>query len=278
MPDDKTFLSEHIFLVDGLPNKFSSLQQPAVIEARSNILNVINGYIEYRDELIKRVVAENSALIERFQQLSKDACERNRLNSDELNYFRLFPLGETGHSYQLATLLNPYAEHGQGRLFLAEFLKMLNFEKPEEGYWTVTAEEGRIDVLLRRRNPLSVIIIENKSNDAIDQPNQLYRYWYQEIYRDQPTHLKSDQSGHYRIVYLSSGDCKKPGNNSLQRPADWDKNLPQKLPIEPDLWSFDKHIIQWLGQCRDLLPRGNFRMRDYLNQYIELWSKQCREN
>lgn len=49
--------------------------------------------------------------------------------------------------------------------------------------WTVTAEKGRVDILLKRTHPHSVIIIENKSNYANDQENQLYRYWHQEIYK-----------------------------------------------------------------------------------------------
>jgi len=35
--------------------------------------------------------------------------------------------------------------------------------------WTITAAEGRVDVLLRRRNPLGTVIIENKSNGEEDQ-------------------------------------------------------------------------------------------------------------
>ena len=33
---------------------------------------------------------------------------------------------------------------------------------------TITAAEGRVDVLLRRLNPLGTVIIENKSNGAED--------------------------------------------------------------------------------------------------------------
>lgn len=276
MPDDRTFLSENISLVDGLLNKFIRMQQNTTVGTCSSILNVINGHVEYRKKLIKRIVEENGALIERFQQFSKEACERNKLNSGELNFFRLFPLGETGHSYQLAKFLNPYAEHGQGKLFLMEFLKMLRIAEPEKGQWIVTAEKGRIDVLLKRRAPRSAVIIENKSNDAVDQPNQLYRYWYQEIYypnRDKPVDYAYHHPDCYRIIYLPSSSSKKPDDNSLQKPKDemLDASLPEKMPMEIDCWSFDKQIIRWLGKCHEQLPKNNFRMRDYVNQYIELW-------
>lgn len=54
------------------------------------------------------------------------------------------------------------------------FLEYIGFEKDEGNEeWIITAEEGRVDVLLRRQNPLGAVIIENKSNWAGDQPNQL---------------------------------------------------------------------------------------------------------
>ena len=59
--------------------------------------------------------------------------------------------------------------HGQGKLFLSAFLEYIGFKKDKGNEeWIVTAEKGRVDVLLRRLNPLGAIIIENKSNWAGD--------------------------------------------------------------------------------------------------------------
>jgi len=59
----------------------------------------------------------------------------------------------------------------------------IGIKEPYKGTWKVTAEEGKIDLLLKRYSPFSIVVIENKSNWACDQQNQLYRYWYNEIYK-----------------------------------------------------------------------------------------------
>ena len=114
------------------------------------------------------------------------------------------------HSRLIANLLNPYGTHGQKHLFLNIFLDMLEIERNNDSdHWTVTAETGRIDILLKRDNPHSVIIIENKSNYAIDQDNQMYRYWHQEIYqamksRNLPDdYILTPSPKFYQLIYLS---------------------------------------------------------------------------
>lgn len=95
---------------------------------------------------------------------------------------RLSGIGETLHSRLLHFLLSDDPMHGQKDKFLMKFLEMAGIEDPQEGTWYATAETGRVDVMLKRTNPYSVIIVENKSNWAGDQSNQLYRYWYENMY------------------------------------------------------------------------------------------------
>ena len=105
------------------------------------------------------------------------------------NVFHLFKekfgfyIQETMHSRLLKFLLDAKETHGQGGLFLLKFLEILGIQSPETGTWQVTAEVGRIDVLIERKEPQSIIVIENKSNWAPDQSNQLYRYWHQAIFQ-----------------------------------------------------------------------------------------------
>lgn len=83
-------------------------------------------------------------------------------------------ISEPIHSRILHFFLSDNPMHGQGKLFLSAFLEYIGFEKDKGNEeWIITAEEGRVDVLLRRLNPLGAVIIENKSNWAGDQPNQL---------------------------------------------------------------------------------------------------------
>jgi hypothetical protein len=99
---------------------------------------------------------------------------------------------ETAHSSFLSYLLNPFAEHGQGTLFLKTFLLVireasirqnlkLNIQIPENRYgWSCRTEEvladdlGRSDIVIR--GPCFISVIENKIH-AADQDAQIGRYW-----------------------------------------------------------------------------------------------------
>jgi hypothetical protein len=157
------------------------------------------------------------------------------------------------------------------------FLEMLGIENPEAGHWTVTAETGRIDVLLKRKHPHSVVVIENKSNYAPDQQNQLYRYWYQEIYYPNIRHNKSysykpEDSKRYQLIYLSPDATKMPADHSLMKPPGLSDELPNRVPIEPRLLLFNHEIVRWLQKVLEHLPASNHRFREYVKQYIEFWS------
>lgn len=101
--------------------------------------------------------------------------------------------------------------HGQENRFINLLLKRINVNYGENDEWISTAETGRVDVMLKRYNPHSVIIIENKSNWAGDQPNQLYRYWFENIHRSDNDLLPEFYSKHqeYKIVYLVPNKYKK---------------------------------------------------------------------
>lgn len=205
--------------------------------------------------------------------------KRNETEGHLFNVFalwnRLSGIGETLHSRLLHFLLSDDPMHGQKDKFLMKFLEMADIENPHEGTWYVTAETGRVDVMLERKNPRSVIIIENKSNWAGDQSNQLYRYWYENMYAPE---WEAYDDSHYKIIYLSpSADkkfddqtcCKPPKKWFLEKEqCDYDK-LPCKIPLEPVVWHFNDHIQKWLEQCIDALPETNQPLRNYLNQYKE---------
>jgi hypothetical protein len=202
---------------------------------------------------------------------------RNRATSCDLNVFRFFNPGETTHSRVLAFFLDPQARHGQGNLFLAEFLRLLGISDPDTGQWIVTAEVGRVDVLLKRSHPHSVVVIENKSNYAGDQPNQLYRYWYQEIYQKQRAqHRSEDEIAHpppayYWLVYLSPSAWKQADAQSLRKPGYLPAHLPAVVPMQAELHLFGGLVVQWLKNTLDRLPPTNHRLREFVLQYLQFW-------
>jgi hypothetical protein len=185
-----------------------------------------------------------------------------------------FHVKEIMHSKLLKFLLNPFSSHGQGNKFLIEFLNLIGIQNPNDGTWFVTAEEGRIDVLLKRNHPHSVVIIENKSNWAGDQPNQLYRYWLQEIYsttKEANFEFYENNKDKYQILYLPPNESKQYEQQSVFKPTELTEvNLPDNIPLRIKTIYFNKEIQIWLENCKIQLPEKNHRIREYISQYKSL--------
>ena len=222
-----------------------------------------------------------TTLLNDFLDFQKYSEQQNKVSSFDLNIFRMFGVGETMHSYILANFLNPSSEHGQKHLFLNVFLDMLKIKRDSDSEnWIVTAEKGRIDVLLKRVQPHSVVVIENKSNYATDQENQLYRYWHKEIYKTicnkhlPKEYIQKPPDYFYQLIYLSPAKWKIPSNNSLMKPLGWteDLDLPDTVPLQTKHLLFNEFIVQWLNDSLKLVPIENHRIREYIKQYIELWT------
>lgn len=206
---------------------------------------------------------------------------QERIDSKEFNVFNLinqiYGIGETKHSRFLAFLLNPVGEHGQGKLFLNEFLCLLNIKIDEDSIWTVTAEKDNIDILLKSSYPVkSTIIIENKSNWAEDQNNQLYRYWHNEIY-DGNTDCEyknvSDVLGvNNRIIYLTPNHYKTYNAKSILRPENNSCKLTALYPENITHLYFYFHIKEWLISCKNTngLPE---RIKYFIDDYLQFWQE-----
>ncbi len=255
------------------------LQYFILFECYNNKLNSVGRSFLSKDILSSKVfkIEEANHLLLQFSKFSKDRKLKNKRESCEFNFFSFFKIDEPKHSLLLAFLLNPHESHGQGNLFLKNFLERLNVLKPDSGNWTVTAEKDRIDILLTRVNPHSIIIVENKSNRAPDQQFQLYRYWYHQIHKRkyQIDYSKEDYKKRYQIVYLTPHNSKTPSDNSLSKPDvsygfPEHLNLPDKIPIEPKIWEFGKEISELLESTSKKLEAENHRLKEYIFQYLEL--------
>lgn len=217
--------------------------------------------------------------IELCSSIMKDIKAERMSNTKMGKYVNVFSLwnefsgiSEPIHSRILHFFLSDNPMHGQGKLFLSAFLEYIGFEKDEGNEeWIITAEEGRVDVLLRRLNPLGAVIIENKSNWAVDQPNQLYRYWYENIHKREEDCCTDYYSKHpeYKIVYLVPDEVIHISANSILRPVDYPEYLPEELPMELKVMTFHEDIPEWLGECMGKLPAENTPLRNLIAQYIE---------
>lgn len=205
----------------------------------------------------------------KFQKIKEKENVLSKEQSIRFNVLDFFRIDETLHSRLLGFFLDKNASHGQGDLFLKKFIEKLGYTDYGNGKWNVTIEKQRIDILIERNYPHSVVIIENKSNDAGDQKNQIYRYWHRAIYLKNKN--ESTDKGKYKIIYLVSNDGKIPSENTITKPDDFSKDLPEKVPIEIDIWNFNNQIKDWLSNCLPLLSKENYRLKEYIIQYIEYW-------
>jgi hypothetical protein len=126
-----------------------------------------------------------------YLELKEKSAELSQRQAPAFNIFKLLRAERNEvqtHSVLLAELLDPKGSHGQGDLFLRNFLdfcqnKFTDFPNPERGindHWSVHTEWvsqfGRIDLAIINPDLGLLVVIENKI-DALEQPAQLERYW-----------------------------------------------------------------------------------------------------
>lgn len=187
------------------------------------------------------------------------------------NIFKNLRLSETQHSVVIGDLLNPKGSHGQGRIFLDLFFSHFSIPSEDNDNWFVTIESERFDIRIHNKQKSKVIIIENKSNWAEDQPNQLYRYWYNGIYLAQNNFERHGISCFRKIIYLSPNNYKLPDEQSLMRPSYFNNTLPEKIPFPIDMAYFNREINSWLKHCLTKIS-VNHEAYYYIEQYMEFWS------
>jgi hypothetical protein len=131
-----------------------------------------------------------AVLLQRITPLALE-YESNLKKRDVDIGFNLFELisdhyyRETFHSDILNSILDPSAKHQGGNIYLELFLKFIRslnakINLPDYSKAEVVKEEDRIDILIKgqvdAKGLKHAIIIENKINNACDQPEQLPTY------------------------------------------------------------------------------------------------------
>jgi len=184
-----------------------------------------------------------------------------RVTGAKFNIFNILRVGHlevTTHSPILGALLDPQGSHGQGTIFLRLFIekfqikggyaeRVINLDKVRveiERYIGPVTETsgGRIDILVSD-DMGPQFLIENKIY-AIDQPNQLKRYW--------------NFARSASIFYLSL-----TGEDPVQMPGDDFKEVSFKSI------SYSGAVLDWLRDCRKEVACVPV-VREVISQYISL--------
>jgi hypothetical protein len=194
--------------------------------------------------------------------------------TETLNYINQLNPTEPQHSLILGGILDPSGKHGCDKLFLKEFFKCVlsdtEFYFDEDEKWFVSIESERFDIRIKNETNTKIIIIENKSNWAADQPNQLYRYWLNGIYNVQKR-LPSMYHPVSKILYLSPSYGKYYEEQSVTRPNN-DDSLPSKVPEDIiKIIYFKVEIVNWLENCMNVVKNIKPEIYYYLKQYKDYW-------
>ncbi|WP_313578187.1 PD-(D/E)XK nuclease family protein [Chishuiella sp.] len=224
--------------------------------------------------------------IEKYKAIEKQWSEKET-KGDEFNVFdfmhSVFGITETKHSKIVAYFLNPSANHGLGTFFLNSFLNKIGIDYDEniKYNWEITSEDKNSDIVIKATSPKRIcVVIENKSNEAKDQANQLYRYWYDHIYTFHDKDLdKAENKQISRLVYLSGFSEKTYTELSLQKPDNISLDY-QKLDETKGFitnWSFVTELRDWLTECADILEENSW-FKFFLLNYIQFWDKQSLKN
>ena len=231
-------------------------------------------YLSRKEPMIERDIRQAGEALDAWLCAKAKLDEANTRTGEIFNPLDLIPVKETIHSRILGELLNPKGSHGQGKLFLECFLQHLDVPEPEKGEWHITVEAGRVDIMLSRERPASVILIENKSNDAGDQLNQLYRYWHRYVHQPYPEldYEIPQTRRSFRVIYLPTDDSKAPAPHSLERPPDSEDNGFPTVPMPCETISFGAVVGLLRRKALVRVPASNVRLLTFLDFYHEFWS------
>lgn len=161
--------------------------------------------------------------------------EYNRQLAFDFSLFQFFSVGENKISQVLAYFLDIHQNHGQGDIFLSEFIKAftdkeIEIEQIANVCEKIITNKRRLDVYIKLKG--LTIGIENKIW-ADDQNNQL---------KDYSEYLEKNTCGNYILFYLNPYGT-EPKLKSI------DKKLSQKLYAE--------NKLKIIGYKQDLIPLIN---------------------
>ncbi len=159
----------------------------------------------------------------------------------DFSLFNFFNVGENKVSQILAYFLDEKQNHGQGNLFLKEFVKLLYSQKFDATSSLIVCEKvipgnRRIDIYIELKD--ITIAIENK-HWSDDQPNQL---------KDYAKYLDEKTNGNFLLLYLNPYG-EEPKTKSISEEDREKLNSQDKFRII----SYKQHILglinRWLVVC-----------------------------
>ena len=226
-------------------------------------------YSRERESYQERLSKFFEPLLFKYKVAKEIEKQTNRFLASDFNLVDIMSPDENKVSDIIALLLKPDGEHGQGKVFLVKFLKMLEkfvdkkfLDELDVSQVSVIREyttniKRRIDIFLNFSDEF-FIGIENKSW-AGEQENQL---------EDYSKYLEEISGGNYFLIYLDA-----QGREATSIKKDLKKELKKEgkfLEI-----SYHRFLIPWLKECFKECEAE--KVRWFLRDFITWIEKSFRE-
>lgn len=213
------------------------------------------------------IIEKIDAIIEDIKLINEENINKSLGDGEQFNLIKLLKMGASEvhtHTPIIADLLNPKGSHGQGKIFLREFINLfdINFNLDDEIIIEreFRSDKDQIDILIE--NSKKIIIIENKIY-AADQKDQLYRYYRYCIGKNKVPIL----------IYLTMNN-KNPSKYSLGKIKLQDDGFylvegESKKNVDMLVLNYHEDLIGWLNKI-SLLATDKHNIKSGIDQYKNL--------
>ena len=217
------------------------------MEQNTNIINALNTY----EELGKAVLANYIKVSDIVKAVKAEELSRIPLHINVISISAVGRLKETAHSAILQHLL-------LNQTILTSFLKnIVGIDNLNVRARNVRpAEQDRIDVSIY--DDSLCLIIENKINNAQEQPGQIFRYVKSAI-------SKGYAPKQIKVLYLNSNHHYPPTDYSLTEEGKGENRIPDG--IELIVRDYYGDIYRWIKGLPEIIPKSESYLQSALCQY-----------
>lgn len=198
----------------------------------------------------------------RLKLLEETRAQTDVFLSSRFNIFNFIEPDENRLSDIIATLLNPRGEHGQGDIFLREFLKIVCRKESSASGSVAVHREDFTTFLKSNRRRMDVLVEMEDFALAIE--NKPWAREQEEQVGDYVGHLQRRYS-QFIIVFLSPTGCDP---TSLPEKKMKELKSTGKLVCA----AYNGHLRDWLGRC--VKECSSEKIRWFLRDFITFIEKE----
>ncbi|MBF0516037.1 MAG: PD-(D/E)XK nuclease family protein [Nitrospirae bacterium] len=233
----------------------------------TNMVSLLDGMKELQESSLLLIFND---LKPKIQEYIEEEKAHQRQHAPQWNVFKILGI-ETKeaefHTPFLYGLLNPYGSHGQGRLFLDSFLKVIAEKVPgfDKGgisnpNWYVGRDADHVDLRICNDRLRQGFYIENKIYTGV-RSGQLSRHV--RLWKDRYEDTNKDGG----VFYLTIGGD-EPSDAAFESEGDFTRQVIEQKIGKIRLLSYKRDIRSWLEAIVERVSPQ--RLKQSIIQYIEI--------